>query len=65
MGNEFFYITNGFGEILTFILSISVDLFNLLDPYGDALVDYCFGDITDIPSKVRECIINISIYLAQ
>ena len=52
---------NIFGDILRLELEKSVDMFDLLETRRTSLVDWCFGNILDIPSKTEENTIKISI----
>lgn len=56
-------ISNGFGEILKLALVRSVDLFELLETHGKALVDSRFADTPSVPDGVAQRIIDASIQI--
>jgi len=56
-------IRNGFGEIIKLALVRSVDLFELLETHGPALVQSHFAPTSDIPEGVGSRIIDLSIQI--
>jgi 3-dehydroquinate synthase len=56
-------ICNGFGEILKLALVRSVDLFELLETHGKALVDSRFAPNSSVPEEVATRIIDLSIQI--
>jgi 3-dehydroquinate synthase len=56
-------ISNGFGEILKLALVRSVDLFELLETHGSALVESRFADSPSVPDGVTQRIIDVSIQI--
>ncbi|OEU21651.1 3-dehydroquinate synthase [Fragilariopsis cylindrus CCMP1102] len=56
-------ISNGFGEILKLALVRSVDLFELLETHGSALVESRFADSPSVPDGVQQRIIDVSIQI--
>ena len=56
-------ISNGFGEILKLALVRSVDLFELLETHGSALVDSSFAVTPSVPDGVAQRIIDASIQI--
>ena len=56
-------ISNGFGEILKLALVRSVDLFELLETHGDALVKSRFEKTPTVPDGVGDRVIDLSIQI--
>jgi 3-dehydroquinate synthetase len=56
-------ICNGFGEILKLALVRSVDLFELLETHGAALVGSRFTETSNVPKEVGTRIIDLSIQI--
>jgi len=56
-------ISNGFGEIVKLALVRSVDLWELLETHGKALVDSRFADTPSVPDGVAQRIIDVSIQI--
>jgi 3-dehydroquinate synthase len=56
-------VSNGFGEILKLALVRSVDLFELLETHGNALVESCFAPSSTVPDGVAQRIIDLSIQI--
>lgn len=56
-------ISNGFGEILKLALVRSVDLFELLETHGDALVQSRFAKSESVPDGVAQRVIDLSIQI--
>jgi len=56
-------ISNGFGEIVKLALVRSVDLFELLETHGAALVQTRFGSSASVPEEVGTRIIDLSIQI--
>jgi 3-dehydroquinate synthetase len=56
-------ICNGFGEIVKLALVRSVDLFELLETHGKALVQSRFAPSSAVPSEVGSRIIDLSIQI--
>lgn len=56
-------ISNGFGEILKLALVRSVDLFELLETHGKALIESRFADTPSVPDGVAQRIIDASIQI--
>ena len=56
-------ISNGFGEIIKLALVRSVDLFELLEAHGNALVKSKFSDTPSVPDGVAQRIIDVSIQI--
>lgn len=54
-------ICNGFGEIVKLALVRSIDLFELLETHGAALVESKLGPSEDVPKEVGTRIIDLSI----
>jgi 3-dehydroquinate synthetase len=56
-------VSNGFGEILKLALVRSVDLFELLETHGRALVESQFAPSSTVPDGVAQRIIDLSIQI--
>jgi len=56
-------VSNGFGEILKLALVRSVDLFELLETHGAALIESRFASTPSVPDGVGDRIINLSIQI--
>jgi 3-dehydroquinate synthase len=56
-------VSNGFGEILKLALVRSIDLFELLETHGNALVKSRFAASTSVPEGVAQRIIDLSIQI--
>lgn len=56
-------ISNGFGEILKLALVRSMDLFELLESHGAALIDSRFEDTATVPDGANSRIIELSIQI--
>ena len=56
-------ITNGLGEVLKLALVRSVDLFELLETHGKALVESRFSPTSSVPEEVATRIIDLSIQI--
>ena len=56
-------VSNGFGEILKLALVRSVDLFELLETHGKALVESRFAPSSSVPDGVGQRIIDLSIQI--
>ena len=56
-------ISNGFGEILKLALVRSVDLFELLETHGSALVESRFAKSPSVPDGVGDRVIDLSIQI--
>jgi 3-dehydroquinate synthase len=56
-------ICNGFGEILKLALVRSVDLFELLETHGAALIKSRFASVASVPDGVATRIIDLSIQI--
>jgi len=56
-------ISNGFGEIIKLALVRSVDLFELLETHGSALVESRFAETPSVPDGVAQRIIDVSIQI--
>jgi 3-dehydroquinate synthetase len=56
-------VSNGFGEIMKLALVRSVDLFELLETHGAALVECRFGSNGSVPDGVAQRIIELSIQI--
>lgn len=56
-------VCNGFGEIIKLALVRSVDLFELLETHGKALVESRFAKSTEVPEEVATRIIDCSIQI--
>jgi 3-dehydroquinate synthase len=56
-------ISNGFGEILKLALVRSVDLFELLEAHGKALIQSKFASTASVPDGASDRIIDLSIQI--
>lgn len=56
-------VSNGFGEILKLALVRSVDLFELLETHGNALIESRFAPSSSVPDGVAQRIIDLSIQI--
>jgi len=56
-------VANGFGEILKLALVRSVDLFDLLESHGAALIESRFAQTQSVPDCVSDRIIELSIQI--
>ena len=56
-------VSNGFGEILKLALVRSVDLFELLETHGAALVESRFAKCESVPDGVGQRVIDLSIQI--
>jgi len=56
-------ISNGLGEIMKLALVRSIDLFEILETHGSALVESKFADTPSVPDGVAQRIIDVSIQI--
>jgi 3-dehydroquinate synthase len=56
-------ISNGMGEIVKLALVRSVDLFELLETHGNALIKSKFAETPSVPDRVGQRIIDLSIQI--